>query len=77
MLGAELRDDLGSGRVLVAEDAVESAFAAERFDELRRKAGLRLGEISPLEFDRRAGDLPMPRLRILSRRYFSRAACLR
>jgi hypothetical protein len=62
VLVAELRDDLGAGRVFVAEGAVEAAALAQLVDQLPRKTRLRFRKVTPLEAHRCAGDFPMARL---------------
>ena len=50
----------------VAEDAGQGAGADDRVDQLRRERLLECGEVAPWERDRAAGDLPMPRRRVLA-----------
>ena len=56
---AELADDVGARCVAIAENARQIGAAAQRLDELRRKARFRIGEIAPVERHRHAGDFPM------------------
>ena len=68
MLLAEFLDDRRARRMPVAEDAVELAFGDQRRRQQFGKGGDRLGEIAPVEIDRRPGDLPMAGGRVLAAR---------
>src|SRR5829696_1267108 len=59
MLVAQIGDDLGAGRVPVAEDARKVGMQTERRDKLGWKTGYRTREIAPVECDRYASDFPM------------------
>jgi hypothetical protein len=66
MLLAEFGDDIGARGVLVAENAGQVGGGADLGHELFAE-GVALGrEIAPVEPDRRAGDLPMARRRVLA-----------
>src|SRR3954471_19157856 len=76
VLVAELFDDLGSGGVPVAKDAREGSLLQEFPDQFLRKAGLRLREVSPVEPNGYAGNLPVTRRCILSAGLLARASVL-
>src|SRR5215213_4985115 len=76
VLVTELFDDLGSGGVPVAQDARKGSLLQEFLDQFLRKTGLRLGEVSPVEPNWYAGNLPVTRRSILSTGLLARASVL-
>src|SRR3954447_2032312 len=76
VLVTELFDDLCSGGVPVAQDTRKGSLLQEFLDQLLRKAGLPLREVSPVEPNWYAGDLPVTRRRILSTGLLARASVL-
>src|SRR5581483_9101931 len=74
MFFAEFLDDLRAGCVTIAEHARQLRALAQRLDQFARKARLLAREIAPVLAHRRAGDFPVPGLRILARRSFRRGA---
>ena len=69
VLFAEFGDDLGARSMLVAQYARNAALLDDGRGEVRGKGRDRLRKISPVEGDRQAGDLPVPRRRILAARH--------
>jgi hypothetical protein len=66
MLGAQLGDDLGAGRVAVAEDARQIELRHQLIDDGAREAGKLAREIAPVERHRAAGHFPMAAWRVLA-----------
>src|SRR5277367_1252550 len=60
----------------VGENSGQFAFRDQRLGQRRRESGNRLREITPIEVDRRAGELPMPGWRILAARSLDSVAPL-
>ncbi len=70
MLFAILRDDLGAGRVAIAENAGQGTCGTDGLDQIRAEGIALLGKITPVEIDRGARNFPMAGGRILAARGF-------
>src|SRR5438552_1552949 len=68
VLLAEALDDPGSGRMAIAEDARHLAFMDDRGGQPGREGRHGVGKVAPVETPRQAGNLPVPRWRVLAAR---------
>src|ERR1700722_5999393 len=66
VLFAVLLDHCGARSVAGGENPRQPSVGDQRLGQRRRKSGNRLREITPIEVDRRTGELPMARRRVLA-----------
>src|SRR5580693_569115 len=66
VLFAVLLDHCGARSVAIGENPRQLSFLDQRLGQRRRKSGNRLREITPIEVDRRTGELPMAGRRVLA-----------
>ena len=63
---AEFGDDIGPRSMAVAQNAGNAAVVDDLLDQRRGEGGNCPGKITPIEGHRHAGDLPVPRWRVLA-----------
>src|SRR5947209_1100755 len=66
---AQLRDDLGTGGMAVAQNAADTSPLAQLLNQIAGKTRLSARKVSPFESNRHAGDFPVSRLGVLAGRY--------